>query len=62
MRSHDRGDALEDLAPKPDALGRKAPALLVRQAEPAIPDLLTQDPVLLDQVLNHPLLLPVHPA
>ena len=48
VRSHDRGDALRDLVAKPNALGREAPLLLVGQAEASIPDLLPQDPVLLD--------------
>jgi hypothetical protein len=31
-------------------------------SEPSIPHLLFQEPVLFDQVLDHPLLMAVHPA
>ena len=44
------------------ALRREAASLIVRQPEPSTAELLLEDTVLLDRVLDRPLLLPVDPS
>ena len=58
----ERGDRVE--RPSPEALGlrRQATTLIVSQPELPATKLLFEDPVLLDQVADHVLLVPVHPA
>ena len=62
VRGHERGDRL--VRPAPEALGlrRQSTALIVGQPELAAMHLLLEDPVLLDQVGDHILLMPMHPA
>ena len=59
---HERGDRVERTAPEALGLRRQSTALIVGQPELAAMQLLLEDPVLLDQVGDHILLMPMHPA
>ena len=62
VRRDECGDGVERPAPKALRLRRQSTALIVGQPEPPATSLLFEYPVLLDQVGNHILLMPMHPA
>ena len=59
---HDRGDRLEDPATERTALPSETAALGVGEPEPRLPELRTEDPILLEEVVDHAALVTVHPA
>jgi hypothetical protein len=62
VRGNDRGHFLEVLPAHRVALCSQPTALIVRQEQSPSTTLLLQDLVRLDQVLDHPLLVPSDPA
>ena len=62
IRRHQRRDRIEGPAPQGLRLRRQATALIVGQLQSPAPELLLEDAVLLDQVGNDVLLMPIDPA
>ncbi len=61
-RSHQPGELVERLAPQRLALHREPATLSIGQPQPPVPQLLSEHPVLLEQVLDCELLPTVDPA
>src|SRR5215831_9480957 len=62
FRCGDRRYLPQRLAPKLFRFGRQSPALLIVELQPPVTHLFAKDPVLLDQICDHFLLMPAHPA
>ena len=58
----ERGDSVECPSPEELGLRRQSTTLIVSQLELPATKLLFEDPVLLDQVGDNVLLMPMHPA
>ena len=62
IRSHDGGQLLEHLPPEDLAFDGQAPPLLVAEQNSVLPELLSEDPILRQEVLDGVLFSAIDPA
>ena len=54
--------AMTESALRPDLFGREPPPLIICESKTSVPDSFSKNPILLDKIINGPLLMLVQPA